>query len=218
MKDRRALTNEVSKRYKNTGKKEQKQILDEFTANTGYTRKYAIHLLSTWDKSTGVKRDGRLVRLKTGNPKKRKKRTGTLRYGPEVVEVVRYIREAFGYRCGRTKGPQLLAPLIRLIIDFLVTDQTFGPLSTQDFRAKLMTISGAASDRRLAPNRKKRALKGKSHTRPGTLLKNQIPLRAYFSWDERKPGYFEMDTVSHCGAGSYGAFCSSLIMTGVASG
>ena len=58
MKDRRALTNEVSKRYKNTGKKEQKQILDEFTANTGYTRKYAIHLLSTWDKSTGVKRDG----------------------------------------------------------------------------------------------------------------------------------------------------------------
>ncbi|MDR0623365.1 MAG: transposase, partial [Treponema sp.] len=49
MKDRRTLANDVSKRYKNAGKKEKKQILDEFTANTGYTRKYAIHLLANWD-------------------------------------------------------------------------------------------------------------------------------------------------------------------------
>ncbi|MDR0688989.1 MAG: transposase family protein [Spirochaetaceae bacterium] len=210
MKNRRTLANEVSKRYKNAEKKEKKQILDEFTANTGYTRKYAIHLLANWDKTAWVKLDGRLVRLKTGNPKKR---TGTLRYDPEVIAVVHRIWEAFGCRCGK-----LLAPLIRLFIDFLVRDQTFGPLITPDIKAKLLTISGAAIDRRLAPDRKKLALKGKSHTKPGTLLKNRIPIRAYFSWDQRKPGCFEMDTVSHCGANSYGEFRSSLNLTDVASG
>ena len=213
MKNRRTLTNEASTRYNKAGKKDKKQIMDEFTAITGYTRKYAIRILANGDKTAWIKRDGTLVRIKTGNPKKRKKRKGTLRYGPEVIAAVRFIWEAFGYRCGK-----LLAPLIRLIIDFLATDQTFGPRITPDIRAKLLTISGAAIGRRLAPDRKKLALKGKSHTKPGTLLKNQIPVRACFSWDGRKPGCFEMDTVSHCGASSYGEFCSSLNLTDAASG
>ena len=105
MNDRRKLTNEVSKRYKKAGKKQKKHILDEFTVTTGYTRKYAIHLLANWDKTAWIKRDGKLVRLKTGNPKKRKKRTGTLRYGPEVIEAARRIREAFGYRRGKLPAP-----------------------------------------------------------------------------------------------------------------
>ena len=213
MKTRRMLTNEVSSRYQKAGKKEKKSILDEFTANTGYQRKYAIHILSNWDTTTWVKVGGTLVRIKAGAPKKRKKRAGTLQYGPEVIDVVRRIWEAFGYRCGK-----LLAPLIRLIIDFLADDQTFGPLITEDIKAKLMTISGATIDRALKKNKDALALKGKSHTKPGTLLKNQIPVRASFSWDERKPGCFEMDTVSHCGASSYGEFCCSLNMTDVASG
>ena len=107
---------------------------------------------------------------------------------------------------------------MRPVIDFLVTDQAFGPLITPDIRAGLLTISGAAIDRRLAPDRKKRELKGKSRTKPGTLLKNRIPVRAWFSRDQRKPGRFEMGAVSHCGASGYGEFCSSLNMTDAASG
>jgi hypothetical protein len=127
--------------------------------------------------------------------------------------VVRHIWEEYGHRCGK-----LLAPQIRLILDFLAQDVLFGPLITPDIKAKLLTISGATIDRRLQTDRKKLAPKGKSLTAPGTLLKNQIPIRAYFSWDERKPGYFEMDTVSHCGASSYGEFCSTVNLTDVSSG
>jgi hypothetical protein len=199
MQDKRTLTNEVCSRYRKAGKKAKGAILDEFINLTGYTRKYAIHLLATWNATRWARLDGKLVRLKIGAPKKRKKRTGTLRYGPEVIEVVRRIWEEYGYRCGK-----LLAPQIRLIMDFLVQDAVFGPLITPDIKAKLLTISGATIDRRLQADRKKLAPKGKSLTTPGTLLKNQIPIRAYFSWDERKPGCFEMDTVSHCGASSYG--------------
>ena len=213
MNNKRILTNQVSPRYQHAGKKEKGIILDEFCQTTGYKRKYAVHLLASWNTARWVKLDGKLVRLKTGTPKKRKKRTGTPRYGPEVIAVVRRIWEEYDYRCGK-----LLAPQIRLIIDFLERDDIFGPLITEDIKAKLLTISGATIDRRLQADRKKLALKGKSFTKPGTLLKHQIPIRAYFSWDERKPGYFEMDTVSHCGARSSGEFCSTVNLTDVSSG
>jgi hypothetical protein len=68
-----------------------------------------------------------LVRLKTG----------TSRYGPEVIKVARLIWEEYGCRCGK-----LLAPQIRLIIPFLERDEIFGPLITPEIKAKLLTISG----------------------------------------------------------------------------
>jgi hypothetical protein len=45
---------------------------------------------------------------------------------------------------------------------------------------------------------------GESLTKPGSLLKNKIPVRTFFTWDERKPGFFELDTVSHCRANAAG--------------
>jgi hypothetical protein len=71
--NKRTLTNEVSPRYKQAGEKEKGAILDEFCRITGYQRKYAIHLLTTWNTTRWVKPEGKLARLKTGTPKKRKK-------------------------------------------------------------------------------------------------------------------------------------------------
>ena len=44
---------------------------------------------------------------------------------------------------------------------------------------KLLTISPATIDRLLAPVRKRYQLKARSDTKPGTLLKHQIPLRTF---------------------------------------
>ena len=41
----RAYLEKLKKRYRTTGKREKKVILDEFTKTAGYTRKHAIHLL-----------------------------------------------------------------------------------------------------------------------------------------------------------------------------
>jgi hypothetical protein len=49
MNDKRILTNQVSARYQQAGKKAKGIILDEFIRTTGYTRKYAIHLLTAWN-------------------------------------------------------------------------------------------------------------------------------------------------------------------------
>src|SRR6266403_652024 len=66
-------------------------------------------------------------------------------------------------------------------------------------RRKLGRMSAATIDRLLRPERKKYQLKGRVHTRPGTLLKHQIPLRTFSEWDEQRPGFLEIDLVGHDG-------------------
>ena len=45
MKTKKKLTEETAKRYCTANKKRKTKIIDEFTATTGYNRKYAIHIL-----------------------------------------------------------------------------------------------------------------------------------------------------------------------------
>jgi hypothetical protein len=215
MKEKKKITATVSKRYKAADKKGKTRILDEFVATTGYNRKYALHILKNHGRTVCGTADGKPVKYKAGKPKKAGKNSKAggrpKKYGDDVIGAVCRIWEFFDYQCGK-----LLAPLIRLTIGFLADDAGFG--ITPEIRAKLMTISQAAIDRRLKPWRKKLEIKGKSLTKPGTLLKNQIPVRVFFSWDERKPGFFEIDTVSHCGISSSGEFCFTETLTDVFSG
>jgi hypothetical protein len=60
-------------------------------------------------------------------------------------------------------------------------------------------MSAATIDRLLRPERQKYQLKGRCHTRPGTLLKHQIPMRTFSDWDEQQPGFLEFDLVGHDG-------------------
>lgn len=59
----------------------------------------------------------------------------------------------------------------------------------------LVTMSAATMDRQLAPGRAKMALRGRSHTKPGSLLKSQIPIRTWAQWDDAVPGFVEIDLV-----------------------
>jgi hypothetical protein len=213
MRNRKKLGEVQSKRYQRAGKKDKTKILDEFVAATGYNRKYAVHLLANWGKSIRASIAGETVTLQAKRPRKAKKNRGGRpeKYGDEVIAAVRLIWGFFDCQCGK-----LLAPLIALMIDFLQAEAEFG--ITDEIRAKLLTISAATIDRRLKADRKKLEIRGKSLTKPGSLLKNQIPVRTFFTWDERKPGFFELDTVSHCGANAAGEFCSTLTLTDVCSG
>ena len=65
---------------------------------------------------------------------------------------------------------------------------------------KLMNLSAASADRLLRPAREAMRMKGRSGTRsPGSSLNTMIPIRAYYTMDERcEAGFFEIDTVVHC--------------------
>ena len=68
----------------------------------------------------------------------------------------------------------------------------------------------------LRSERKKYELKGRSHTKPGTLLKHQIPIRTFSEWDEDRPGFGELDLVGHDGGVAAGDFCQTLDLTDIA--
>jgi hypothetical protein len=95
----------------------------------------------------------------------------------------------------------------------------FGELDIdEDTAALLVGMSAATVDRRLAPERKKYAVKGRSCTKPGTLLKSQIPVRTWADWDDAVPGFVEIDLVSHDGGNPAGEHAWTLTVTDIATG
>jgi hypothetical protein len=208
---KQALTGELAPHYRRAGKKEKSKMLDEFVRQTGYNRKYALHLLTHWGKETFLTVEGKPVKLKAGAAKRRKGSGRKPVYGPEVFSSLRLIWAFFWYPCGKR-----LAPFMREQMGHLAAWEPFRISGA--IREKLMRISPATIDRALKGDRKKLAVKGISGTKPGKLLKKHIPVRTHYPWDERKPGFFEIDTVHHCGERDSGEFCLTLTATDVASG
>jgi len=81
----------------------------------------------------------------------------------------------------------------------------------------ILHISPRSIDRLLKPVRKRYGSRGLCGTKPGTLLKNLIPIKTSH-WDITKPGFMEADTVAHCGGSLEGSFVWSLTFTDIFSG
>jgi hypothetical protein len=104
-----------------------------------------------------------------------------------------------------------LAPFLAEVIPVL---EKHGEIKlTPEVREKLFTISAASIDLLLADIRKKQQIKGKSTTRPGSLLKKKIPVRTFSTWDDKRLGFFEVDLVSHDGGNLRGDFIQSVNFT-----
>jgi hypothetical protein len=88
---------------------------------------------------------------------------------------------------------------------------------SDEVRNKLLSISAATIDRLLAPTRAKTRPRGLCATKPGSLLRNQIPIRTH-NWDISQPGFMEADTVAHCGNSLAGNFIWSLTLTDIHTG
>src|SRR5664279_2755123 len=109
-----------------------------------------------------------------------------------------------------------MAPFLPEIVDRL---RAVGELKVDDdVRDRLVSISAATIDRRLAGDRARLRLKGRSGTKPGSLLNSQIPIRTWADWDDAKPGFVEIDCVGHEGGDPRGDFCQSLDVTDIATG
>jgi hypothetical protein len=102
-----------------------------------------------------------------------------------------------------------VVPLLRRDGDIVLSD---------DEAALLVSMSPASIDRHLASERDRLVSRGRSHTKPGTLLKSQIPIRTWADWNEDSPGFVEIDLVGHEGGNSSGEFCFTLTVTDIATG
>jgi hypothetical protein len=109
-----------------------------------------------------------------------------------------------------------LAPILGELVPVL---RGRGELDIGDDTAVLLVAMSAATvDRRLAPARSALVLKGRSHTKPGSLLKSRIPMRTWADHDQDTAGFVEIDLVGHEGGNSCGEFCFTLTVTDIATG
>ena len=120
------------------------------------------------------------------------------------------------WRAGRQPAGKRLAPMLALLVALLRRD---GELDLTEHDARLLcAMSPATIDRRLQGAKVLAGLRGRSHTRPGSILKFKVPVRTWSEWDEGVPGFCEIDLVGHEGGNSFGEFCFTITMTGEARG
>ncbi len=178
-------------RYREATREVKSRILDEFCAVAGYHRKYATRVLN------GPRPETR--------PGRRERRARKPRYGPQAVSVLAAIWEASGYPWSvRLKA---LLPI------WLPWARKRFTLSAATER-QLLRISARQIDRRLAGHKRKAKRRLYGRTKPGTLLKHHIPIKADH-WDVSVPGFTEIDLVSHSGDNASGEFIHSLNLTDI---
>ena len=211
MKERNSVTKEIAVRYKNATKNEKKAILNEYISLTGFNRKYAISKINSCIKrKTYTFNNKTMISCKVEVPK-RKKRKYISKYDKTFQGSLIAIWTFFDYMCG-----QRLVPFIKENIAELIKERSFK--ITDVIKEKLLTISSATVNRLLKEPRKKNKLHGISTTKAGKGLNQLIPIRVFFDWDERVPGFFEIDTVSHDGGNASGEHIYTVTATDISVG
>jgi len=204
MNERKKATAIVAGRYQKARKKDKGLILDEFTELTGYGRRYASTVLMSHGKKVWINSS----RVIMGDVRKTAKRNKPKVYGDTVREVLVKIWHIMDCICGKRLAPAMKELVPRLI--------RFREISIDEAtKGKLIRISSSTIDRILSPERKRHQIKGRGNTKPGTLLKNQIPIRTFSDWNEKKPGFVEIDLVGHEGGDGHGEFAQTLDVTDV---
>jgi hypothetical protein len=178
--------------YVKGSKTEKGRILDQFCAATGYNRKYAIGLMLHGPASAKKIRRGR-----------------RRRYGQDVIATLAQVWEISGHLCGKR-----LRPFLPELVEALERHGELRLAST--VREKLLQMSAATIDRRLARARQRLPVHGGATTKPGSLLKSAIPIRTFADWDDARPGFLEIDLVAHCGETTAGEYLHTLSAVDVA--
>src|SRR5712664_732541 len=170
----------LRRRYRSAGAQHKRKLLDQAQELLGYHRKAAIRAL----RAPTVERGPRII---TGRP---------VTYEPgRLLPWLRPIWQATDYACGRR--------LVAMLPEWIPAYEEYEKRMPGEVREKLLLASGRTLDRLLEPLRGQGA--GRSLTRPGTLLRQQIPIRGSV-WEEGKAGWLEVDTVALCGGSVAGEF------------
>ena len=177
---RQEVLRKLRRRYQRAGAEHKRKLLDQAQALLGYHRKAAIRSL----RAPTVEPVPRII---SGRP---------VSYEPRVLlPWLQPIWQGTDYACGRR--------LAAMLPEWIPAYEQHERRMPGEVREKLLSASGRTLDRLLEPLRGGGA--GRSLTRPGSLLRHQIPIRGSV-WEEGKAGWLEVDTVALCGGSVAGEF------------
>jgi hypothetical protein len=197
MNSRQEIIKKYHAKYKKSSKKEKGQILDTVCHVTGLSRDRAKKLLCGQARKT--------VSLKSAKQGRKPK------YGTHVRMALEKVWALMDFASGKR-----LAAGMDDMLDALLR---FGEADfDKDTLENLRAISPATIDRLLKQEKERMRFKGISTTKPGTLLKKDIPVRLGTQWDDAVPGYVEVDLVAHCGTTTAGEYINTLSVTDIYSG
>jgi hypothetical protein len=180
-------------RYQQATRVEKGQLLDEVVTVTGIHRKAAIRLLRRAARRRPRPGPG-------GRPRQ---------YGPEVAAAAEVLWQASG-----RIGAHRLHPFLPELLERLTQCDELA--LRPDVDKGLRQVSRATLARLLAPARASYPLRGATITRPGTELRQSIPIRTFTEWDDARPGFCEVDLVAHCGSSTEGFFLCTLCAVDIA--
>ena len=187
-------TDTMKRRYTRASKSEKGALLDEFVEVTGYHRKSAVRLLS------GGGRNGHSNNR--GRPSV---------YSVEMKGALRSVWEASDRLCGKRLAP-FAAELAQRLAEH-------GELRvSEEVMEQLSRVSASTIDRLMRPYKDRGLRRPFSTTKPGSLLKSQIPIRTFGEWDDDRPGFIEVDLVAHCGDKVEGFHLNTLTAVDIATG
>ena len=188
----------LSLRYRHASKKEKGKMLDEYCATSGHSRKHAIKVINTYKKR-------RKIPIKKNKDNRGREPIYT---SPALIKALKNIWLASDQMCGKRLAPVIEQWLVHY-------DKHYQPLDDEP-KQQLISMGSVTIDRLLRPY-KVRYPKGRTGTKPGSLLKTKIPILTD-QWDNTLPGFVEADTVAHCGDTLAGDFIWSLDLTDIATG
>lgn len=193
--DKHELANDLRERYVGAGKAERGQLIASFCLTTKYHPKYAGALLRGQQE-----RRPRAQRA----PRRRK-------YAKSFDEALALLWEASGYICAERLTPWLteLARLLEKQDQLQIDEAT---------RALLSSASINTVERRLHELRRKEVGRRMSQTKPGTLLRRQIPVIVGHWKELDEPGWIEIDLVSHSGELAVGKWINTLSAVDICTG
>jgi len=216
MREKQAVTRQMVEEYAQATKKRKGEILDTVTRLTGYNRSYAARTLRRRTRPIVLGQttvDARKVTLVADSSTRslKKRRTRRRKYGKDVLVALQKVWVICDGICGKRLAPYLkeIVPVLERLGELTLDEET---------KRKLIGISPATVDRMLAPARRRYQLRSRSQTKPGTLLKHQIPIRTFADWDDLQPGFVEIDLVSHEGGNARGDYAYTLDATDVCTG
>ena len=203
------VTKKYATAYAAASKKDKGRILDQVVEVTGWNRDHARQQLSARLRQPL----GRAVATVAVIDRRR---TKACKYSYDARKVLQQVWAVSGGLCGKYLAASMTTWLDAMEAEGSLPDKhhRYDP----DVRTELETMSAVTIDRYLAPARATDPVRGKSATKPGSMLRNSISIRRAGDEVEAEPGFFEVDTVAHCGPSLKGEFVRSVNFTDMHTG